>query len=95
MNDQKSCVSCYNFVTYNLCFPSLDAGIIKPMYIRPEKKLIPVAVKCLLLLLLSILALVGIRLVPATIKEGWIPALALAGALGLITCAVIKVVRTR
>ena len=58
-----------------------------------KNKVTPVPVKCLLFLFISALALVGVRLLPATVSEGWIPALTLVGALGLVTVALIEIVR--
>lgn len=65
------------------------------MYIRPGRKTTPVAVKCLLLVPFAILALVGIRLIPAIALEGWGPGITLMAALSLLAFVAIRIVRTR
>ena len=58
-----------------------------------KNKTAPRPVKCLLFLLVSVLVLVGVRLFPATAGEGWMPALTLVGALGLLIRALIEIAR--
>ena len=68
--------------------------MIRAMHtVSGKNKITPLTVKCLLFLLISVLALVGVRLFPATGSEGWMPALTLVGALGLLTVALIEIVR--
>jgi hypothetical protein len=47
----------------------------------------PKLVKALLFLGISSLGLLGIRLLPATASDGWVPTVALVAGLGLITMA--------
>jgi hypothetical protein len=58
-----------------------------------KNQIAPLPVKCLLFLLISVLVLVGVRLFPATVGEGWMPALTLVGALGLLIRALIEIAR--
>jgi hypothetical protein len=50
-------------------------------------------VKALLFLWISGFGLLGIRLLPATASDGWIPVLALLAVLGLIAAALIEITR--
>ena len=70
-----------------LSLPYLGIAIIKAMHRRREKKTALIPLRCLMLLLVVPLGAVGIRLLPATAGQGWIPGMALIGALGLITGA--------
>jgi hypothetical protein len=60
----------------------------------PKKEHTPKPVKGLLLLFISVFALLGIHLVPSTVAEGWLPTVSLLVALGLVTAALLEVIRT-
>jgi hypothetical protein len=75
-----------------MSFVSLRASS-KPM-IR-TKGPTPKWLKCLLSLSLGLFGLLGIRLLPFTFAEGWIPGVTLLITLGLVLCALVEVVRAR
>jgi hypothetical protein len=60
-----------------------------------KKSPMPKPLKGLLFLFISVLGLLGTRLLPSVVSEGWIPTVTLVVALGLVTTALIEVVRTR
>jgi len=55
----------------------------------------PVFVRGLLFLLVSSLGLLGLRLLPEVALDGWRPIVALLAGLGLITAALVEVMRAR
>jgi hypothetical protein len=53
----------------------------------------PLLLKTLLFLGILGFGAMGLRILPATASEGWVPTAALLGALGLIAIALFEVVR--
>jgi hypothetical protein len=68
-------------------------------FTKSKKGPTPALLKIFLFLFISLLALLALRLFPSTFQEGfragWIPAVSLLLALGLIARALIEIVRTR
>jgi hypothetical protein len=60
---------------------------------RPIRKTTPILVKCLMLLLVVALGSIGVRLVPATAREGWIPGMGLIAGLAGVVGALIEILR--
>ena len=61
---------------------------------RSQTRKIPKLLKAVLFVGFSGLGLLGIRILPATASEGWLPVIALLAALGLIVAALIEVKRS-
>ena len=64
-----------------------------PRDMPSRKSPIPWLLKALLFSLVSLLGILGMRLVPSTFAEGWTPVITLFIALGLIAAALFEVVR--
>ena len=76
--------------------PSLSKETLLPQQSqrRPSRKT-PRLLKVILFVGFSGLALLGVRILPATAAEGWVPFIALLAALGLIVAALFEVIRNK
>jgi hypothetical protein len=61
---------------------------------RRQSRKMPRLFKAVLFVGFSGLGLLGVRILPATASEGWLPVIALLAALGLIVAALIEVKRS-
>lgn len=60
-----------------------------------EESPTPTPMRGLLFLLISLLGFLGMRLLPSAFAEGWLPAVTLLAALGLVAASLVEVVRKR
>jgi len=62
---------------------------------RRQTRKMPKLLKAVLFVGFSGLGLLGIRILPATASEGWVPLIVLLAALGLIVAALFEVIRSK